>query len=56
MSLSSHAGDGAAEVMLVVVHCRYRVMLEMVLPNQHWSWCNVTADDHANVICGLICI
>jgi hypothetical protein len=54
MSLSSHVDDGAAMSMLVVA-C-YLVMSTMELPRQHWPWCDVAADDYANVTHGLICI
>jgi hypothetical protein len=34
MTLSSHAGDGAAEATLAVAQCRHLVMLAMALPRR----------------------
>jgi hypothetical protein len=42
--LLSHAGDDAAEVILTMVWCCYRVMLMITLPSQHWPWYGITAE------------
>jgi hypothetical protein len=44
MSLLSHAGNGAAEVTLVMAQCCCQVMQVMVPPWQSWPWHDVATE------------